>query len=597
MKMQHNLSLNENTEKETDVRIDEDDSTKANDDMNKSKLTQPKTQQHIEYENKQDEPTTTMQRIQPSNVDRNTAKTSILNIQQGKPFQYQPQIGGGNSNINSNRDSDSYSNRVDYNQNQNLQNIQHNIHNDINKNRDIKHDEVYGSDVANDINKNKQQEQKKEQMNRSDLARNLQQDQQINRSDISRNLQQDQQMNKPIIDSVQQQPNRSTDIAGGSNRQDKLSQNEPKSKKFKNVQQNLEKLKPSPIDPQKHIIQPIHEPKNQTNIKQTHKLPMFENIPYKKQKVTSSVEIENTYQPTQQIESKTQNNQKPTTSIIGGIDRGDNEPISTTNNEHNNSSNEKLTTENKKNEQNIITNSNTDDITRVQSVNRNSNNFNKPPLPPQRINIDPNLNTPTVRTQYYNSADTNLIKNSEQLNNNTMQKNNIQSQELLRNQRNAIKGGIDEDQNPNITMLQQPQGGQTQPVFNMDTPPNPNDYKMNTDFQNAMNVYKSYQQNKNLNLEQPNGKPPQMYADDTTATNKYRYLYPTMIFIPLVVIILLIIASSAQLALKIFIVILLIFVLVIYYIQQYNPNVMKYFNKNKTNEYASKSKEPAINIP
>jgi len=37
MKMQHNLSLNENTEKETDVRIDEDDSTKANDDMNKSK--------------------------------------------------------------------------------------------------------------------------------------------------------------------------------------------------------------------------------------------------------------------------------------------------------------------------------------------------------------------------------------------------------------------------------------------------------------------------------------------------------------------------------------------------------------------------------
>jgi len=278
---------------------------------------------------------------------------------------------------------------------------------------------------------------------------------------------------------------------------------------------------------------------------------------------------------------KTQNNQKPTTSIIGGIDRGDNEPISTTNNEHNNSSNEKLTTENKKNEQNIITNSNTDDITRVQSVNRNSNNFNKPPLPPQRINIDPNLNTPTVRTQYYNSVDTNLIKNSEQLNNNTMQKNNIQSQEPIRNQRNVIKGGIDEDQNPNITMLQQPQGGQTQPVFNMDTPPNPNDYKMNTDFQNAMNVYKSYQQNKNLNLEQPNGKPPQMYADDTTATNKYRYLYPTMIFIPLVVIILLIIASSAQLALKIFIVILLIFVLVIYYIQQYNPNVMKYFNKNK----------------
>lgn len=64
-------------------------------------------------------------------------------------------------------------------------------------------------------------------------------------------------------------------------------------------------------------------------------------------------------------------------------------------------------------------------------------------------------------------------------------------------------------------------------------------------------------------------------------TNKSKYLYPSLVIIPIFISILIILASSAQLAIKIFAIILLLIALFAFYCLQKNINILQYFNKNK----------------
>lgn len=60
-----------------------------------------------------------------------------------------------------------------------------------------------------------------------------------------------------------------------------------------------------------------------------------------------------------------------------------------------------------------------------------------------------------------------------------------------------------------------------------------------------------------------------------------KYLYPTMIILPIVVTVILILASKAHIAIKIITIILLIMVIAVYHLQQNNIDLLKYFSSGK----------------
>lgn len=77
----------------------------------------------------------------------------------------------------------------------------------------------------------------------------------------------------------------------------------------------------------------------------------------------------------------------------------------------------------------------------------------------------------------------------------------------------------------------------------------------------------------------------QSIASDSTNPNDYdkysKYLYPTLIALPMVIVLILILASSAQMVIKIFAIIFILLSLFSFYAQQQNINILKYIKKNK----------------
>jgi Flp pilus assembly protein TadB len=61
-----------------------------------------------------------------------------------------------------------------------------------------------------------------------------------------------------------------------------------------------------------------------------------------------------------------------------------------------------------------------------------------------------------------------------------------------------------------------------------------------------------------------------------------KYLYPTMIILPIVVVVILILASKAHIAIKIITIILLVLVIAVYHLQQNNIDLLKYFSSNSS---------------
>lgn len=55
-----------------------------------------------------------------------------------------------------------------------------------------------------------------------------------------------------------------------------------------------------------------------------------------------------------------------------------------------------------------------------------------------------------------------------------------------------------------------------------------------------------------------------------------KYMYPTMIILPIVIVVILILASKAHIAIKIITILLLIFVIFVYHLQQTNTDILKY---------------------
>lgn len=55
-----------------------------------------------------------------------------------------------------------------------------------------------------------------------------------------------------------------------------------------------------------------------------------------------------------------------------------------------------------------------------------------------------------------------------------------------------------------------------------------------------------------------------------------RYMYPTMIILPIVIVVVLLLASKAHIAIKIIGIILLLFVIVVYHLQQNNIDILSY---------------------
>lgn len=55
-----------------------------------------------------------------------------------------------------------------------------------------------------------------------------------------------------------------------------------------------------------------------------------------------------------------------------------------------------------------------------------------------------------------------------------------------------------------------------------------------------------------------------------------KYMYPTMIILPIVIVVILILASKAHIAIKIITILLLIIVIFVYHLQQTNTDILKY---------------------
>jgi ABC-type transport system involved in cytochrome bd biosynthesis fused ATPase/permease subunit len=55
-----------------------------------------------------------------------------------------------------------------------------------------------------------------------------------------------------------------------------------------------------------------------------------------------------------------------------------------------------------------------------------------------------------------------------------------------------------------------------------------------------------------------------------------KYMYPTMIILPIVVVVILILASKAHIAIKIITILLLVIVIFVYHLQQSNTDILKY---------------------
>lgn len=62
-------------------------------------------------------------------------------------------------------------------------------------------------------------------------------------------------------------------------------------------------------------------------------------------------------------------------------------------------------------------------------------------------------------------------------------------------------------------------------------------------------------------------------ANDDTLS---KYMYPTMIILPIVIVVILILASKAHIAIKIISILLLILVIFVYHLQQTNTDILKY---------------------
>lgn len=63
---------------------------------------------------------------------------------------------------------------------------------------------------------------------------------------------------------------------------------------------------------------------------------------------------------------------------------------------------------------------------------------------------------------------------------------------------------------------------------------------------------------------------------ETTPDMLSKYLYPTMIILPIVIVVILILASRAHLAIKIISIVLLVLVIVVYHLQQNNIDVLNF---------------------
>lgn len=62
-----------------------------------------------------------------------------------------------------------------------------------------------------------------------------------------------------------------------------------------------------------------------------------------------------------------------------------------------------------------------------------------------------------------------------------------------------------------------------------------------------------------------------------------KYMYPTMIILPIVIVVILILASKAHIAIKIISILLLILVIFVYHLQQTNTDILKYIQTKPEN--------------
>ena len=67
-----------------------------------------------------------------------------------------------------------------------------------------------------------------------------------------------------------------------------------------------------------------------------------------------------------------------------------------------------------------------------------------------------------------------------------------------------------------------------------------------------------------------------------------KYMYPTMIILPIVIVVILILASKAHIAIKIISILLLILVIFVYHLQQSNTDILKYI-QTKTEDVSYKA--------
>jgi hypothetical protein len=84
--------------------------------------------------------------------------------------------------------------------------------------------------------------------------------------------------------------------------------------------------------------------------------------------------------------------------------------------------------------------------------------------------------------------------------------------------------------------------------------------------------------------ERVNGVPQLETNNDTLS----KYMYPTMIILPIVIVVILILASKAHIAIKIISILLLILVIFVYHLQQTNTDILKYI-QNKPDDVSYKA--------
>lgn len=106
-------------------------------------------------------------------------------------------------------------------------------------------------------------------------------------------------------------------------------------------------------------------------------------------------------------------------------------------------------------------------------------------------------------------------------------------------------------------------------------------HKLNEEFQNALKNFKELERNRQSDMPKIN--------DPSNVDTLSKYLYPTMIILPIVVVVILILASKAHIAIKIISILLLILVIFVYHLQQTNTDILKYIQSKPTDDVSYKA--------